>query len=154
MNDLGSNEQTLLLIALQNGIGLSSACEITMIDIKIASEYIKKNKDFHISCTNAIKSAAAGNLENLSKLKKQKKFSEWQRQQQQAHNFITELNLWECYCKKDEVDEIKIMKAAHIYKTIIECATAVGMYKRELVEYIIENELLATYFSQTNLYNF
>ena len=148
------NEKNLVLVSLQNGIGLSAACEITMLDVQKVSEYIKSNKDYHISCINAIKSAATTNLEFLAKLKKEKKANEWHRQQERIKTFIIELTLWESYCKKSDLTQQKVMTAAHIYKTIEECATSIGMCKRELIEYIISDEMLSLYFTQANLYHF
>jgi len=151
---LSENDKTLLLVSLQNGIGLSSACEISMLDVQTVSRYLLENKEFYVSCIHAIKATAAGNLEFISKLKKEKKFNEWHRQQDRIKSFITEITLWECYCKRDEVDANKVMRAGHIYKTMEECATAIGMTKMEFVNYIIDNEALSMYFSQAGIYNF
>lgn len=148
------NEKTLLLLSLQNGIGLSSACEISMLDIKEVSDYIKKDTSFHKSCLMAIKSTVAGNLEFMQKLKKEKKFSEWHRQQEKMKLFISDLTLWESYCKKEDVKTETLMQIAHYYKTIEECATAIGFTKRELIDYIIKDSKLSYYFNQTGKLNF
>lgn len=148
------NDRTLLLVSLQNGIGLASACELSMFDVKEVSAYIRKDKIYHTSCLNAIKSATAANLEFMTKLKKEKKFSEWHRQRDRVTNFITELTLWESYCKRGEIEEKKILKAVHIFPNIQECATAMGFYRHEFIEYVLERESLSLYLTQAGIYNF
>lgn len=148
------NDRTLLLVSLQNGIGLASACEFAMLDIKAVSQYIRTDKIYYASCLNAIKSAAAANLEFMTKLKKEKKFSEWHRQRDRVTNFITELTLWESYCKRAEIEEKKVLKAVHIFPNIQECATALGFYRSEFIEYVLERENLSFYLTQAGIYNF
>lgn len=154
MSELSQQERTMLLIALQNGIGLSAACELAMLDVRVASQYIQANKEYHASCIQAIRATVAGNLEFMSKLKKEKKYAEWQRQQEKTRQMITELTFWESHCKRSELTDKKLMLAAHQYKNQDECATALGMTKKEFVEYIMNNEALSLYFMQAGLYNY
>lgn len=147
-------DQTLLLTALQNGIGFTQSCALNLFHPKTVSEYIYKNKEFHLSCIKSIKAAARGNLEHAQRLKNEKKFGEWHKQQDYIRNFITELTLWEAYTTKKDITVDKVMRACHIYNNLDECATACGLTRQELIEYIMSNAELAEYLTETSTYNF
>lgn len=146
-------EKALLLVSLQNGIGLSIACEICMLDVEQVSKYMRLDKDFYQKCITAVKISAKDNLEYAQKLKNEKRYNEWHRQQEAIRNFVSDITLWEDYCKRSEIDNIKIMKAAQIYKNLTECATAIGFKSRDLIEHIMDDENLAMYFSQKGIFN-
>jgi len=61
--------------------------------------------------------------------------------------FHVELNLWESYKKRKEVNEMDLIKGYKIYKDIPELATSLGFLERELIEYICDNQQLSVYFS-------
>lgn len=152
--ELSPSDKSQLLVALQNGVGLSSACELCMFDVKEISQAIKEDAELHASCMRAVKSAAASNLEFAQRLKMEKKFREWHLQQALLRGFITELTLWESYCSKEEVSPDKVMRAAMIYRTVDECATALGLYRSEFVDFCLTNEALALYLNQKNIFQF
>lgn len=147
-------EKTLLLVSLQNGIGLSIACELCMMDIKATSEYLRMDKAYYQQCITAVKISAKDNLEYAQKLKNEKRFNEWHRQQEAIRNFVSTITLWEDYCKRVDLDNLKIMKAAQIYKNMTECATSIGLTSKDFIEMIMDDENLAMYFSQKGIYNF
>ena len=153
-SELSSSDKAQLLVALQNGIGLCAACEMCMFDIQAISKAIQADRELHASCIRAIKSAVATNLEFAQKLKTEKKFREWHLQQAVIRGFISELTLWESFCKKEELSAEKVMRAAMLYKSLEECATALGLYREEFVYYCLSNEALALYLHQKSIYRF
>lgn len=133
------NDKIQFKVALQNGLGFAASCEINQLSPKETSVYLNANPTFKLECVQAIKAAARGNLEYAAKLKIEKKFDQWQRQQDYMVMFVTQLVLWEDYCKKKDLTPQVLIKAVMIYQTANDCATAVGLTHIELVEYIADN---------------
>lgn len=147
-------DQDAFIKGLQNGLGLTSSSEIILSDPQTVSEFIRKDKAFHTKCIEAVKLSSRVQLNYTTTLLIERKYKEWKFQVEQLRVFIPDLNLWESYCKKADADIGKVMRACHIYKSFGECATALGYFKTELVEYIMANEALANYMTQKNIYNF
>ena len=154
MNHFTESDKLLLIASLENGIGFTSSCELNLYDPKTISDYINNNIEFKTQCVQAIKDSVRTNLEFAQHLRNEKRHKEWQRQTQYIKSFISDLTLWESYCKKEEVDFNKVMKASMIYKTLEECSTAIGMTKFEFIDYCFSDESLSLYFNQRNIYKF
>lgn len=152
--DFNDTDKILLIASLENGIGFTSSCELNLYDPKFVSDYINNNLEFKIQCTNAIKDSVRTNLQYAQHLRNENRHKEWQRQTQYIKSFISDLTLWESYCKKEEIDSNKVMKAAMIYKTLEECSTAIGLTKFEFIDFCFSDENLSLYFNQRNIYKF
>jgi len=147
-------DKTQVLVTLQNGIGFTAACNLVMLDPKAVSDYIRKVPEYHQRCIRAVKSSVQANLNYSQKLKNEQNWAEWQRQQKRLKDFISDLVLWESHAKRKEVTPETVVIAVALYKTVDECATALGFTKREFLEYCISQEGLTDYLQQNHVYQF
>jgi hypothetical protein len=144
-------DRVAFLHSLRNGFGFTKTCQLLQYDPKEVSKYILENPDFLEQCENALSAGVkilfAASHEAVSKAK----WDKWKQNSDYAKNFITALNLWECYCKKEEITTRKICQALLIYKNLGEAATSIGISPVELQEIIISDIHLINYIRENNL---
>lgn len=140
--------------AIRLGLGVTHAASFIQAHPQDVSEMMRNDPEFMNECTGAIKYAVRLLMITANNQIEQEDFAKVGKTRAKLANFVGELVLWEDYCKLKDVTPDHICRAAHIYKTLGECATAVGMTSRELIEYIAANQDLARYFNINHLYGF
>jgi hypothetical protein len=144
-------DRVAFLHSLRNGFGLTKTCQLLQYNPKDVSMYILENPDFLEQCQNALSAGVkilfAASHEAVAKAK----WDKWKQNSDYAKNFITALNLWECYCKKEEITTRKIVYALDIYKNFGEAATSMGISPGELHEKIVSDIHLTNYIRENNL---
>lgn len=151
---MSEEDKIQLLSALRNGIGFTNGCDLCLLSPKEVTEYIKANPEYHSQVIQAVKSSARANLKHAQKLKDENKFREWHTQQKVITDFISDITLWEEYSPRERVEPQTVSRAAMIYKTVEECATALGFTKKEFIEYCFNNPDLLRYLQDSKVYNF
>lgn len=143
--------KTAFLSALQNGLGLTAACNLLLLSPQKVSEYILKNRPFHLECEEALRFAAKALLIISNKHLKDEKYGEYKTNVSDIKDFIPQLILWESYKQRHKVTPTDITVALNLFKTVGELATACGFTQVELLEYVTSNEQLCLYFANKNL---
>lgn len=138
----------VFVTSLKNGLGLTSACDLIMLDPKTMSKYLTENSATYLDCIEALKLSARALVIMASTNLENKEFDKWKINQSILKAFIPTLTLWESYCKKEDVTNEVILKAYIIHKNMGEAATSIGLYRNELVDRIITDKNLFIYFSQ------
>lgn len=146
-------DRVALIASLKNGLGLTVACSFIHLHPRDVSKFILENDDLHLECIDAIKFSAKALLVISNTYLEKHQFEKWKQNNSFIKDFIPDLILWESYCKKEDLTVDRVTKAVHIYRTIDECATAVGYTKNEFITYITSNPALSLYLSQKNIYN-
>lgn len=143
--------KTAFLSALQNGLGLTAACNLLLLSPKDVSAYVLANKSFHLECQEALRFAAKALLIISNQALKDEKYNEYKTNVSDIRDFIPQLVLWESYKQRDKVKPEDITVALNLFKTIGELATSCGFTQMELLEYVTSNEQLCLYFANKNL---
>jgi hypothetical protein len=147
-------DKAAFITGLRSGLGLTASAELSLLDPKSVSALIKSTPDFHKQCIEAIRTAARVHLNYSTTLLVEKKYKQWKYQVEQLRIFISDLILWESYCEKANLTDTVVLKACHIYPSMSECATSLGLYPAEFVEYVMNNPDLSAYLTLKNIYNF
>jgi hypothetical protein len=144
-------DRVAVLHSLRNGFGLTKTCQLLQYTPKELSDYLRQNPDFYEACRDAVVGGVKILLAASHAAVTKGRFDKWKQNNDYARNFIQVVNLWESYCKKEEVNQKKICHAIAIYKNIDEAATAMGLTPGELHELIMTDIHLANYIRENNL---
>jgi hypothetical protein len=138
----------VFLASLRNGFGFTKTCELLGYDVKETSDHLQKNKLVLEECRAAVqmsfKALLAASNQHIAK----RQFDRWKANNEYVRNYVTSINLWECFCKKSDISPKKVCEAVFIYKDLDEAATAMGMSKLEINQYIMENAYIGKYISE------
>lgn len=144
-------DKTAFLTALKNGLGLTSACDLLLMNPKEVSAYIRKHKDFHKECVEALKFSAKALLVISNSYLNDGAYDKWKTNNTHIREFIVDLVLWESYKHRKEITPEDITIAASMYRNMGEVATACGFLKKDLLAYIVAHPALNMYFVHNSL---
>lgn len=151
--DLNKEE---FIAGIQSGLGLTASCRLINITPKYMSAYLRSDNEFMASCNEiAIYSAKAMLILSQQYLEK-KQFDKWKKNNEAIRAYISTLNLWESFLKKDEIKKdpetyTKIVECFTEYVVIDEVATVLGMTKVELNHYLFSNPKLRFYLKDSKM---
>ncbi len=134
--NLPDEDKSAFIAALKNGIGLTKACNLLQIHPKDITEYIQANKEFEKECNTSIKYSAKALLVMSNEHLIKKRFGQWNATKLHLKKFVSELNLWESWCRKDQVNVGNTFNSLMYHENIDEAATSLGMNRKELILYI------------------
>ncbi len=140
--NLSKEDTNAFTAALKNGIGLTKACQLIQVTPKVMSEYLLKNKKYHAECLEAMKYSAKVLLVMASEQLTKRNYGAWQGMQGHINGFVTELNFWESWCKKEQVTVENIFNCFNVLNDLDEVSTAMGMTRKELMVFLGANPAL------------
>lgn len=123
------------MLALREGLGFSYACELSNNSAKEVSSIIEQDNAFREDCQKAVLGASTDFLKMSSDFAEKQDYKKSLEAKENAKKY-GKLVLWESYCKKEEIDGMKMAKALAIYKFEKDAATAVGLTFDEYIEYL------------------
>jgi len=135
-------EEKVILLSLRNGLGFSKSCYNAGTAPRVVEEYMEENPEFKSSCEENIRIAYRTLASVATSYANNKEWGRWEIANEKCRNFNVELILWESFCKKSELNDMKFMQAVLMYKDEDDIPTAIGMDKLEYVTYLLENNHL------------
>lgn len=136
---ISEQDKEALLAGLRTGLGLTHSASIIGLTPQEITEYLHDNEIFYKDCLKAVKYQSKVMLVVSNQLLKDKKYSKWKEHNEYMKLFISNLNLWESYCSKKDINNFRAAEAYVITNDKQEAATVCGMTIREYNEYIIQN---------------
>lgn len=143
MIDLDKNDQNKLLGSLRAGQGLSSACDGLNWDIKEISEYLRQMPSFLRECKDKASSGYLLIMKEANNHINKNSFGRFKQAitSNRDTNYISQINLWESVCKKEEITSAIFQATLFRTKSLREVATCVGYsYEEFLEQYIFSND--------------
>jgi hypothetical protein len=141
-------DKKAFLAGLKNGLGLTKSAECVLLSPKELSECLKQDAEFYQECLSAVKFSAKALLVISNTMLMEKKFDKWKQNNEYIRKFISQINLWESFCRKKDITPAKLIEAIMYYKDYDEVATSVGLTRQELNSYIFRNSLISKYIAQ------
>lgn len=132
-------EEKVILLSLRNGLGFSKSCYNAGTTPQIVEEYMSKNPEFEDNCKENIRTAYRTLAAVATSFANDKQWGRWEIANEKCRNFNVELVLWESFCLRADLDDMKFMQAVLIYKDEDDIPTAIGMNKLQYVTYLLEN---------------
>lgn len=139
---LTSEQKSIFINALKNGLGLTKAAMMIAISPKEITVFLKGSAQFHTDCVIAVSTAYKTLLVISNSYIQKKEFESWQKNNDLIRNFVFRLTMWEEYSKKDDLTDRKLLKAVVLYKYNEEIATACGLSMDDFADLLIEKEYL------------
>jgi hypothetical protein len=141
-------ERNTVLSSLQNGLGLTSACNGLHVHPKDVSDFILANQEFHQQCQRILISGYQHIMSGLNDAASKKKWDRWKDSHTYLSRFITTLNLWESMGTPATYSFEKFTVAIKRCKQIEETATALGLTDLQLWERIYKDSKLVQWLMQ------
>jgi len=142
------SDRVAFIAALQNGMGLTHGCRLIQWHPKEMSALLIREPEFRKECEHALKFASKALLVMSNSFLENKKFDKWLHQNEYIKAFHTDLNVWECYRRRELVTDIDLINGFRIFGSIGELATSTGFTGPELIEHIATNKRLSIYFTE------
>jgi len=144
---LNNNDKQILFAGIQNGIGFTRSCYLINKSPRDISRFIKENPEVYKSVLESHQRYKHYLLSLANDMANKKNVTGWLNQVRKLKDAPDKIYLWEDYCKKDQADKNKIIRAHHIIKDEQETATACGFEYEEFVDFITADNELDIYFS-------
>ena len=144
---LNNNDKHILLAGIQNGIGFTRSCSLIDKSPREISGYIKENLEVYKSVLESHQRYKHYLLSLANELANKKNVTGWLNQIKKLKAAPDKIYFWEDYCKREDANKEKIIRAHHILQDEQETATACGFEYEEFVDFITEDNELDIYFS-------
>lgn len=136
---LSETDKEAFLAGLKAGLGLTHSAGIIRMTAQEVSEYLIENTEFLQECEKAVKYSAKVLLVLSNTYLKEKKYRKWKENNEYIRLFISNVYLWESYCRREEVTNFKAAEAYAITRDKQEAATICGMTIREYNTYLLRH---------------
>ncbi len=127
---------------------MSHACKGLHLSTKEVSEFIISNDNFNLECNKNLIAGYQTILIGLNDSTNKKNWAKWKDGRMYIDHFVSTLNLWESFCKRDEYSFLKVTMAIKHCKTFLETATAIGMSEEEFHSTVYQDEKLVQWLLQ------
>lgn len=145
---LNQIEQNTILSALRNGLGLTHACRGLHRSPKEVSEFIITTAQFHTQCQQQCIAGYQAIIIDLNTSQNKKAWDRWRTSRSYIEQFISTLNLWESFCKKEDFNFMNATLSIKHCKIIPEAATAMGFTEIEFQTEIFKDTKLIQWLLQ------
>lgn len=140
------DQKNTIFAALQNGLGLTSACQGLNISVEKVSAYVRKNPSFRKKCQDYASQGYQLILSAINENAVKKNLRSWTSNKTLLVDFITKINLWGDECKKKDVTPEIIEIALQKYRYPREVATVCSMEENEFWEMVFQDTNMKEYF--------
>lgn len=144
-------ERQTILASLRNGLGLTHVCRGLHKHPKEVSDDIKGDPEFHLDCNKQSIAGYQSIVIELNQANSRKAWEKWRTHRIYIDAFISQVNLWESFCSKENFSFSNFTLCFKQCKTIPETATAMGFTETELFEQIYKDSKLVHWMIQNNL---
>lgn len=131
--------------SLNNGTGLTVACEGMNISVKAMSEFLAKTPRtldrLTAECVMGYKSI----MTIINNSAADQKLKGWKDGHVALREFVKTVNLWEQHCKQHEITAQNISEAFYTYRLVPEVATVTGYTVEAFYRYILADKNLTAY---------
>lgn len=141
---ISEQDKEAFLAGLRSGLGLTQSASIIGLEPREITQYLKDNQNFYKDCLKAVKYQSKVMLVVSNQLLKDKNYRKWKEHNEYLKLFVSNLNLWESYCTKNDINNFRAAEAYVITNDKQEAATVCGMTIREYNEYLIKNPHVKT----------
>lgn len=145
---LDEYERGILLASLRNGIGLTSACNGLHKSPKAVSEYILSTPSFQLQCQEQLVAGYQVMMKALLDAQNRRVWNKWKDHRTTIDQYITELNYWESFCRREDFNFENFTIALRFCKTLHETATAMGFTLKELIREIYKDKNMIQWLMQ------